>query len=103
MLASRVRLIAFIAVAAAAAAACSDPEKLKKEYVENGDRFVKQEKYSEAAVEYRNAIKHDKTYGEARFKLAQTLEKSGNPQAAFGEYVRGQMLMGPNGEDERSR
>ena len=92
----RFRLVAVVSVALAAIA-CSDREKLKQDYLQKGDVFVQQEKYAEAIVEYRNAIKQDNRFGEARLKLADALEKVGNTQGAFGEYVRAADLLPADG------
>lgn len=76
--------------------ACSrDPEKLKTEYVASGDRFVAEKKYSEAIIQYKNAIAQDPRFGEARFKLAKASEANGDALTALREYVRAADLL-PN-------
>jgi hypothetical protein len=68
---ARYAALAAAAVSLTAAAGCSkDPEVAKREYLESGDRYVAEKKFSEAAIEYRNAIQQDARFGEARFKLA---------------------------------
>ena len=48
---------AALALTLAIAAACStDPEFAKQEYVKSGDRYVAEQKYNEAVVQYRNSI-----------------------------------------------
>jgi putative PEP-CTERM system TPR-repeat lipoprotein len=70
------------------AAACSDPEVLKRQHVAQGDRHFAGQRYKEAIVEYRNALKQDDKSGEARFKLAEAFVAAGNAEAAYREYVR---------------
>jgi len=75
---------------------CSNSEEAKKEHFENANRFVAADKPQEAVVEYRNALKEDPKFGEARFKLAQAYESLGNANQAFREYVRAADLMPQN-------
>ena len=68
-----VRILMFASVIALTVSfGCSrDPETAKRAYVESGDRYMKDHKVAEAIVEYRNAIKQDARFGEARKKLAE--------------------------------
>lgn len=75
-----------------AAAACTEPSVAKVNHVKKGDALVAQNKPAEAVLEYKNALKIDKRYGEARFKLAQAYEKTGNGQAVQ-EYIRAADLL----------
>jgi tetratricopeptide (TPR) repeat protein len=60
-----------LALLAVASANCSrDVERVKREYVERGDRFVKENKVDEAIIEYRNAIQQDPRFAEAYRKLS---------------------------------
>ena len=69
--------------------ACStDPEVAKREYLESGNRYFEQKKYSEAVVQYRNALQQDARFGEARLKLAQTYEAMSDVGRAAPEYIR---------------
>src|ERR1044071_2693791 len=90
-----VRLIAVVACGAVLAS-CSNSEQLKKEHFDNANRFLAADKVQEAVVEYRNALKEDPKFGEARFKLAQAYETLGNVNQAFREYVRAADLMPQN-------
>ena len=82
--------------ALAAAACAKDPEFAKQEYLKSGDRYVAEQKYSEAVVQYRNAIQQDARFGEARLKLAQTYVKLNDPRNAFREYIRAADLLPDN-------
>ena len=84
-------------ILAAGATACSkDPAKAKLDFVASGDRYMADKKYDEAIIQYRNAVKVDPKFGEARLKLADALTVSDNGQAAFGEYVRAADLLPTN-------
>jgi len=80
-------------------AACSrDPEAKKRSYLASGDRYVEQKKDREAVVEYRKAIQLDPRFGEARYKLAGTYERLGDPGNAYREFVRAADLL-PDKDD----
>ena len=81
-----------------ALAACSNSEQAKKEHFENANRFMAQDKYQEAIVEYRNAIKEDPKFGEGRLKLAAAYQQVGNVNQAFREYVRAADLLPQNND-----
>ena len=90
---TRLFAIALAAIFAAAAAACSDPEADKQRYLKSGDDYFAQKKYREAIIEYRNAINADERFGEARFKMAQALEASGELANAARQYIRAADLL----------
>jgi tetratricopeptide (TPR) repeat protein len=71
---------------------CSDPEVQKVKYFEQGNTLMAAGKLADAIIEYRNAIKLDAKYGEARFQLARALEQRGD-RSASGEYVRAADLL----------
>jgi tetratricopeptide (TPR) repeat protein len=77
---------------------CSNPEQTKKEHFDNAERFMTAGKVQEAIVEYRNALRDDPKFGEARFKLAEAYVASGNANQAFREFVRAADLMPQNNE-----
>jgi tetratricopeptide (TPR) repeat protein len=50
---------------------CSrDPNSAKKHYLESGDRYYAKGRYKEAAIQYSNALKIDRRFGPAHYKLA---------------------------------
>jgi len=85
-----------LALAVLASGACSNPEQEKQAYFENANRFLEQKKYAEAIVEYRNALRVDGKFGQARFKLGEAYEATGNASAAYAEFVRAADLMPEN-------
>jgi tetratricopeptide (TPR) repeat protein len=63
--------LACLGICALGASACSrDAERAKREYVERGDRYVKEKNVDAAIIEYRNATQQDPRFGEAYRKLA---------------------------------
>ena len=66
------RPMCVILLAAVLPAACAtDPDGPKRRYLASGDRYFAEQKYKEAIVEYRNAVRDDPRFGEARSKLAE--------------------------------
>src|SRR5436189_6346528 len=89
MNASKLLTLGMVGLLAAAVSGCTnDPEYAKAEYLKSGNRYFEQKKYTEAIVQYRNALQRDAKFGEARYKLAQSYEALGDLQSAAGEYIR---------------
>ncbi len=53
---------------------CTNPEKAKAEHVKRGEAYLKDSKFQEAALEFRNAIQIDDKLGAAHWGLAQAYE-----------------------------
>src|SRR5690242_11629213 len=70
-----------------------DPEVAKREFVKSGDAFVAQKKYPEAIIQYRNAVQADPRFGEARRKLAESYENTGDWNNAYREAIRAADLL----------
>ena len=86
--------IILVAVLALVTVSCTrDPQKLKRQYVASGDKFVAQKNYAEAVIQYRNAVAADPRFGEARFKLADAYSETGDVNSALREYVRAADLL----------
>jgi tetratricopeptide (TPR) repeat protein len=60
----------------------------KQKYLESGKRYSAEGKYREAAIQYLNALKVDKSFAEAHYELAHTYEHLGQMNAAYGELMR---------------
>ena len=75
------------------AAACTDPAVRKQRYFESGNRYFDQANYPAAIIEYRNAIKLDATFGEARKQLAEAYSRTGDTRGALEESVRAADLL----------
>ena len=56
-----------------AGVSCSrDPEVVKRKYLQNGNRYFEKQKYKEAYIMYRNALKKDPRYSEAYYRVGLT-------------------------------
>jgi tetratricopeptide (TPR) repeat protein len=77
------------ALAVLSLAACSrDPSVAARRYIESGDRYAKEGRYREAAIEYRNAIKRTPQSVEAHSKLAEAASRANDTETAIGEVLR---------------
>lgn len=68
-------LIVCLATAVLAAGCRHDPEKAKQQYLERGNAYFGQAKYSEATIEYRKAINEDARFAEAHYRLGLAYEQ----------------------------
>jgi tetratricopeptide (TPR) repeat protein len=75
-----------------------DSQKAKLRFAASGDRLVAQKNYSEAIIQYRNAVAKDPSFGEARFKLASAYESTGDLRNSLREFVRAADLMPGNAQ-----
>lgn len=71
----RASLAVLLACFVAFAASCSNPEKAKAEHVARGDAFLKERRWQEASIEFRNAIQIDDNLAAAHWGLAQAYEQ----------------------------
>ena len=72
---------------------CSDAQATKVRHVEQGDAYMAQGKYAEAVLEYRNAVRIDARFGEARYKLAKAYQRVENLRQAVREYLAAAELL----------
>jgi Tfp pilus assembly protein PilF len=80
-------VVLFLAVALLAG--CHrDPNVRKHKYLESGDRYSAEGKYREAAIQYLNALKVDKSFPDAHFALAHAYMHLGQFSAAYAELAR---------------
>ncbi|HET9215869.1 MAG TPA: tetratricopeptide repeat protein, partial [Terriglobia bacterium] len=95
----RKSLIVSVLVLVAMAAACSeDPKVARQRYLAEGNRYMADKKYTEAVLSYRNAIRADATFGEARLKLAEAYLGAGDGRNALAESVRAADLLPDDSE-----
>ena len=86
---STVGLLLLATVLSALFFACSrDPNVKKQKYLESGKRYLANQKYREAAIQFSNALQVDSRYAEAHYQLAQTYIKMGAYSSAFQELRR---------------
>ena len=76
-------------VAVGSLAGChGDPNVRKQKYLESGKRYIADGKYREAAIQFSNAVKIDKSFPDAHYELAQAYVHLGQYNAAYGELSR---------------
>ncbi len=82
--ARRLRTALFLVITALLLTACSsDPQKAKAKYLASGQKYMKQKKYSVAAIEFRNAIRIDPSFANAYYQLSQADLAQHDWQAAY--------------------
>src|SRR5437588_1453539 len=79
----RVLPVFLLALLVALAASCTSPEKAKAEYLRQGEALLKERRWQEASIQFRNALQIDDNLGAAHWGLAQAYEQLGRG----GEYV----------------
>src|SRR5215203_4072065 len=84
----RAPLAVLLACLVAFAAACSNPEKAKAEHVTRGEAFLKERRWQEASLEFRNAIQIDDNLAAAHWGLAQAYEQLGRGSEYIDELQR---------------
>jgi len=90
----RTSIVATVLAALFASAACTrDPERLKVQYVRQGDKYMASKKVDDAIIEYRRAVQVAPKYGEARKKLADAYASIDDIRNALPEYVRAADLL----------
>jgi tetratricopeptide (TPR) repeat protein len=69
-----ISLLCLLLAAAILLAGCTNPEKAKAEHVAKGEAYLKDSKFQEATLEFRNAIQIDDKLGAAHWGLARAFE-----------------------------
>ena len=67
-------LLSVLLVALVSLGGCSNPEKAKAEHLSKGEAYLKESKFQEASLEFRNALQIDDKLGRAHWGLAQAYE-----------------------------
>jgi tetratricopeptide (TPR) repeat protein len=78
-------LLSILLAAIFAISGCSNPEKAKIAHVEKGEVYLKDEKFQEASLEFRNAIQIDEKLASAHWGLARAYEGLQRFQETFEE------------------
>jgi tetratricopeptide (TPR) repeat protein len=75
-----------------------DPNVAKKQYLESGNKYFEHARYKNAAIQYQNAIKIDRKYGPAYYKLGLVYMKMSPPQisSAIHHFRRAKELLEGN-------
>jgi tetratricopeptide (TPR) repeat protein len=83
-----VPLAVLLACLLALAASCTSPEKAKAEHLKQGETFLKEHRWQEASIEFRNAIQIDDNLAAAHWGLAQAYEQLGRGSEYIEELQR---------------
>src|SRR5882672_1514269 len=78
-------LLSILLAAVFAIGGCANPEKTKIAHVQKGEAYLKDEKFQEASLEFRNAIQIDEKLASAHWGLARSYEGLQRFQEAFEE------------------
>src|ERR1700691_56501 len=93
------RLIASLALIVACFSSCSrDPSARKEKYYRSGQSYFEKGQYSEAEIEFVNAIKIDPNYAQAHHRLAESFLKLQRADGAVEEFARTVQLQPQNYE-----
>src|ERR1700733_15235672 len=77
-------LVGCLALVAIVSSNCDrDVERVKRDYVERGDRYAKDNNIDAAIIEYRNAVQEDPRFAEAYRKLSAAYLKRGDGAKAL--------------------
>ncbi len=93
-------LLSVLLAAVFAISGCANPEKAKIAHVEKGEVYLKDEKFQEASLEFRNAIQIDEKLASAHWGLARAYEGLQRFQEAF-EELRKTTELDPDHLDSR--
>src|SRR5688572_32726923 len=96
----RATLLSVLLAALFAISGCTNPEKAKIAHVERGEVYLKDEKFQEASLEFRNAIQIDEKLASAHWGLARAYEGLQRFQEAF-EELRKTTQLDPDNLDAR--
>lgn len=77
-----IRCLFILALVIGAAACGRNPQKL----IGSGKNYLKEQKYSEAMIEFRNAVKADPNSAEAHYQLGRAYLAQGGYQEALQEF-----------------
>ena len=102
--ARRLRALAAVLLACmvALAASCTSPEKAKAEYVRQGEAMLKDRRWQEATIQFRNALQIDDNLAAAHWGLARAYEQLGRANDYIEELQR-TVKLDPNNVEARLR
>ena len=83
----------FVYLAILVTACAANPERVKREALESGNRYAASRQFPQAVIEYRRAVQADGRFGEARKQLAAAYLETGDFPKALGESVRAADLL----------
>src|SRR3954469_741568 len=69
-----------------------DPAAQKAKYLASAEKYMQAHKYSEATIEYRNALRFEANSATIEFKLGDAFTRAGNYREAFLAYRKASEL-----------
>lgn len=93
-------LLSILLASALALSGCANPEKAKAEHVARGEAYLKESKFQEAVLEFRNAVQIDDKLAAGYWGLARAYEGLQRGQESF-EALRKAIEFDPNNLDAR--
>jgi tetratricopeptide (TPR) repeat protein len=78
-------LLSLLLTGALLLSGCTNPEKAKVDHVNKGEAYLKESRFQEASIEFRNAVQIDDNYAAAHWGLARAYEGLQRGQEAFDE------------------
>ena len=82
-------LVLCVVLFVAFAFGCGGPEEKKLKFLNKGKELYEKGQYTEAKLEFKNAIQIDPKYADAYYMLGMVEMKSGNPRGAYGSFHEG--------------
>jgi tetratricopeptide (TPR) repeat protein len=95
-------LLSFLLAAVFTIAGCSNPEKAKAEHLAKGEAYLKESKFQEASIEFRNAIQLDDGLAAAHWGLSRAYEGLQRGQEFFNELKR-TVALDPNNFEAKTK
>ncbi|MGI8733633.1 MAG: tetratricopeptide repeat protein [Pyrinomonadaceae bacterium] len=95
-----VTLLSFVLASALALSGCANPEKAKAEHLSKGEAYLKESKFQEAVLEFRNAVQIDDKLAAGYWGLARAYEGLQRGQESF-EALRKTIELDANNLDAR--
>lgn len=93
-------LLSLLLAAVLAVGGCTNPDQAKAAHLAKGDAYLKDSKFQEASIEYRNALQIDDNLAAAHWGLARAYEGLQRAQEAFEELKKTTQL-DPNNLEAR--
>ena len=78
-------LLSLLLTGVLAISGCTNPEKAKADHVSKGEAYLKESRFQEASIEFRNAVQIDENFAPAHWGLARAYEGLQRGQEAFDE------------------
>lgn len=81
-------ILSLLSLALFAAGCHKDPQTQKREFTASGDKLAASQKYQDAIIQYRNALKADPNASDVYYKLGEAYFRNNQLREAFGAYKR---------------